>query len=107
MKATFDAATRRETTMHGGQLQHAPLANSTQEPASGSMNWITTRVVDTSHSLAVRVDSVHATEEDARATGRTILEVMFASGYRRYPRLGDVLRIYREPPYEFVLAPPV
>jgi hypothetical protein len=105
MKATLDAAADPETTMIAGQAR-APLANPNTARASVSMNWITTRVVDTSLVLAVRVDSVHETQEDARATGRTVLEVMFVSGNRRFPRPGDVLRIYRESMYLFVLAPP-
>jgi hypothetical protein len=105
MKATLDATADRETAMIEAQVR-APRAGPTTTRASGSMNWITTRVVDTSQVLAVRVDSVHETQEDARATGRTVLEVMFASGDRRFPRPGDVLRIYREPTYVFVLAPP-
>jgi hypothetical protein len=104
MKATLDAARDRETTLIAGQVR-APAASPTAAHASGSMNWVTTRVIDTRQVLAVRVDSVHETREDARATGRTALEVMFGSGDRRFPRPGDVLRIYREPTYVFVLAP--
>lgn len=101
MVPKYDEAARREPTAAVLQVR-APLA----EHASAALNWITTRLVDTSHAVAVRVESVHRTEEDARATGRAVLEVMFVSGDRRYPGPGDVLRIYQEPPYVFVIAPP-
>ena len=70
------------------------------------MQAITTTDGIDSRTSTVRVQSAHADAKEARATGRTVVEIHPAHAYAARPaRPGDVLGVYREGNDVFAVAP--